>query len=124
MTGVQTCSLPISLSKKAKRPVKMVMSREEVFKSSGPTSGAHVKVKMGATKDGRFTAAYAELRYQAGAFQGSPVQPGVMCAYAPYDIENVKVIGYDVVSNRTKVATYRGAGAQMSVFTEQCGIRT
>ncbi|HXJ78327.1 MAG TPA: xanthine dehydrogenase family protein molybdopterin-binding subunit [Candidatus Methylomirabilis sp.] len=108
--------LAVALSKKAKRPVKMVMSREEVFKASGPTSGAHVKVKMGATKGGRFVAAYAELRYQAGAFQGSPVQPGVMCAFAPYDIDNVKVIGYDVVSNRPKVAAYRAPGAPISEF--------
>jgi CO/xanthine dehydrogenase Mo-binding subunit len=108
--------LAVALSKKAKRPVKMVMSREDVFKSSGPTSGANVKVKMGATKAGRIVAAYAELRYQAGAFQGSPVQPGVMCAFAPYDIDNVKVIGYDVVSNRPKVAAYRAPGAPISEF--------
>jgi CO/xanthine dehydrogenase Mo-binding subunit len=108
--------LALALSKKAKRPVKMVMTREEVFKSSGPTSGAVVRVKMGATRDGRFTAGFAELKYQAGAFQGSPVQPGVMCAYAPYDIANVKVIGYDVVSNRPKVAAYRAPGAPISEF--------
>src|SRR5258707_486983 len=108
--------LAIALSRKAKRPVKMVMSREEVFKASGPTSGATVKVKMGATKDGKFVAGFAELKYQAGAFQGSPVQPGVMCAYAPYDMENVKVIGYDVVSNRPKVAAYRAPGAPISEF--------
>ena len=108
--------LALALSKKAKRPVKMVMSREEVFKSSGPTSGATVKVKMGATKDGKFVAGFAELKYQAGAFQGSPVQPGVFCAYAPYDMENVKVIGYDVVSNRPKVAAYRAPGAPISEF--------
>ena len=108
--------LAIALSRKAKRPVKMVMSREEVFKASGPTSGATVRVKMGATKDGKFVAGFAELKYQAGAFQGSPVQPGVMCAYAPYDIENVKVIGYDVVSNRPKVAAYRAPGAPISEF--------
>jgi len=108
--------LAIALSKKANRPVKMVMSREEVFKSSGPTSGATVRVKLGATRDGRFTAAFAELKYQAGAFQGSPVQPGVMCAFAPYDIEHVKVIGYDVVSNRPKVAAYRAPGAPISEY--------
>jgi CO/xanthine dehydrogenase Mo-binding subunit len=71
---------------------------------------------MGATKDGKFVAGYAELKYQAGAFQGSPMQPGVMCAYAPYDIENVKVIGYDVVSNRPKVAAYRAPGAPISEY--------
>ncbi len=108
--------LAMALSRKAKRPVKMVMSREEVFKASGPTSGATVRVKLGATKEGRFTAAFAELKYQAGAFQGSPVQPGVMCAFAPYDIEHVKVIGYDVVSNRPKVAAYRAPGAPISEY--------
>jgi CO/xanthine dehydrogenase Mo-binding subunit len=106
----------LALSRKAKRPVKMVMSREEVFKASGPTSGAVVRVKLGATRDGKFVAAFAELKYQAGAFQGSPVQPGVMCAYAPYDIENVHVIGYDVVSNRPKVAAYRAPGAPISEY--------
>ncbi|HTY80638.1 MAG TPA: xanthine dehydrogenase family protein molybdopterin-binding subunit [Candidatus Bathyarchaeia archaeon] len=108
--------LALALSKKAKRPVKMVMSREEVFKASGPTSGATVRVKMGATKDGKFVAATAELKYQAGAFQGSPVQPGVMCAFAPYDIEHVYVVGYDVVSNRPKVAAYRAPGAPISEY--------
>ena len=39
-----------------------------------------------------------------------------MCAYAPYDIENVHVIGYDVVSNRPKVAAYRAPGAPISEF--------
>ena len=108
--------LALALSRKAKRPVKMVMSREEVFKASGPTSGAVIKVKMGATKDGKFVAGWAELKYQAGAFQGSPVQPGVMCAYAPYEIEHVKVVGYDVVSNRPKVAAYRAPGAPISEY--------
>ena len=108
--------LAVALSRKAKRPVKLVMSREEVFKASGPTSGARIKVKLGATRDGKFTAAFAELKYQAGAFQGSPVQPGTMCAFAPYDIEHVKVIGYDVVSNRPKVAAYRAPGAPISEF--------
>src|SRR5262249_19440171 len=108
--------LALALSRKAKRPVKMVMSREDVFKASGPTSGANVRVKLGATKDGQFVAGFAELKYQAGAFQGSPVQPGVMCAFAPYEIDNVKVIGYDVVSNRPKVAAYRAPGAPISEF--------
>src|SRR5262245_28795745 len=47
----------LALAKKARRPVKMVMTREEVFRASGPTSGAHVRVKIGARNDGRFVAA-------------------------------------------------------------------
>ena len=108
--------LALALAKKSGRPVKMVMTREEVFRASGPTSGAHVRVKIGTRKDGRIVAAEAELKYQAGAFAGSPVQPGAMCAFAPYDLEHVKVVGYDVVSNRPKVAAYRAPGGPIAEF--------
>jgi len=108
--------IALALSRKARRPVKMVMGRDEILRASGPTSGANVWVKMGATKDGRITAGEAVLKYQAGAFPGSPVQPGCMCAYAPYDLQNVKVIGFDVVSNRPKVAAYRAPGAPISEY--------
>ena len=114
--------LAIVLSRKCGRPVKMTMGRDEVFKASGPTSGAHVLVKVGATKDGKITAGFAELKYQAGAFPGSPVGPGCMTAFAPYDLENAKVIGYDVVSNRPKVAAYRAPGAPISEFAVESAV--
>jgi CO/xanthine dehydrogenase Mo-binding subunit len=108
--------LALALSRKACQPVKMVMSRTDVFKATGPTSGSRMWVKIGATRDGRIVAADAVLKYQAGAFQGSPVQPGCMCAFAPYDLENVRVIGFDVVVNRPKVAAYRAPGGPISEF--------
>ena len=106
----------LMLSRKTGQPVKMTMSREEVFRGSGPAPGTCVWVKIGATRDGRLTAGEAVLKYQAGAFQGSPVQPGCMCAFAPYDLEHVKVVGYDVVVNRPKAAAYRAPGAPQSEF--------
>jgi CO/xanthine dehydrogenase Mo-binding subunit len=108
--------LALELSRKAGQAVKMVMTREEVFRASGPTSGANIWVKMGVSKDGRITAADAVLKYQAGAFQGSPVQPGAMCAFAPYDLEAVRTIGFDVITNRPKVAAYRAPGGPISEF--------
>ena len=51
--------LALALSKKSGRPVKMVMTREEVFRASGPTSGATMEVKIGAKKDGTIVAAQA-----------------------------------------------------------------
>ena len=108
------------LSRKTGKPVKMVMSRTEVFRASGPTSGGATKIKIGAKKDGTITAAAADLAYQAGAFPGSPIGPGCMCAFAPYNIENVNVVGYDVVVNRPKVAAYRAPGAPISEFGVEC----
>jgi CO/xanthine dehydrogenase Mo-binding subunit len=106
----------LALSRKAGRPVKLVMSRAEVFRASGPTSSTSIRVKMGIRKDGRITAGEAELKYQGGAFPGSAVEMGAMSAFACYDLENVHVVGYDVVTNRPKQAAYRAPGAPMSAF--------
>ncbi len=113
--------LAYMLSKKSGRPVKMVMSREEVFRATGPTSGAVVEVKLGAKKDGHITAAQSILKYQAGAFPGSPVQQGCICGMAVYDFPNALTIGYDVLCNRPKVAAYRAPGAPIGSFgIESC----
>jgi CO/xanthine dehydrogenase Mo-binding subunit len=109
------------LSKKSGRPVKIVMSREEVFRGTGPAAGGVIEVKLGAKKDGRLVAADLVLKYQAGAFPGSPVGPGCMCGFAMYDIPHVSIVGYDVVSNRPKVAAYRAPGAPNSSYgVESC----
>jgi CO/xanthine dehydrogenase Mo-binding subunit len=92
-----------------------------VFRATGPTSGAVVEVKLGAKKDGHITAAQTVLKYQAGAFPGSPVQQGCICSLAVYDLPNAETIGYDVLCNRAKVAAYRAPGAPIGSFAvESC----
>ncbi len=108
--------LAVALSQKSGRTVKMQMTREDVFRASGPTSGASMEVKIGAMKDGTIVAAKQVLKFQAGAFAGSPIGPGCMCGFAMYDLPNVDVVGYDVVSNRPKVAAYRAPGAPITSF--------
>ncbi|MEZ5775418.1 MAG: xanthine dehydrogenase family protein molybdopterin-binding subunit [Hyphomicrobiaceae bacterium] len=106
----------LALSRKANRPVKIVMSREEVFRATGPTASSSMRVKIGAKKDGRITAADAELRYQGGAFPGAGVEYGAMSSFACYDLENVRVVGYDVLCNRPKLAAYRAPSAPAAAF--------
>ena len=105
------------LSKKSGRPVKMQMSRTETFEATGPTAGAYVKIKMGAKQDGTLVAADAVLIYEAGAFPGSsPVTAGAQCVFAPYDLANQRVEGYDVVTNKPRSFAYRAPGAPISAF--------
>jgi CO/xanthine dehydrogenase Mo-binding subunit len=106
----------VALARKSGHPVKVMMSREDVFKASGPTSGSAMTVKIGVKRDGTIVAADAVLKYQAGAFPGSPVMNGCMCAFAPYDLQNARAVGYDVVSNRPKVAAYRAPGSPIVAF--------
>jgi xanthine dehydrogenase molybdenum-binding subunit len=109
------------LSKKSGKPVKIVLTREEVLKATGPASGAVVTVKMGATKDGVMKAAQARLVFGAGGFPGSPVLRGMQTIFACYQPENSKVDAYDVVTNAPRVAAYRAPGATVATF---CGEST
>ncbi|MSP05697.1 MAG: xanthine dehydrogenase family protein molybdopterin-binding subunit [Acetobacteraceae bacterium] len=106
----------VVLSRKSGFPVRILMTRDEVFKATGPTSGSSMTVKIGAKKDGTITAAEGLFKFQAGAFPGSPVMNGCLCGFAPYDIANQKAIGYDVVSNRPKAAAYRAPGSPIAGF--------
>jgi CO/xanthine dehydrogenase Mo-binding subunit len=121
-TTVYLEPVALLLSRKTGHPVKLVMSRAEVLRATGPTSGSWMKVKMGVTRDGRITAAQIWLAFEAGAFPGSPVGPGAMCVIAPYDIPNFLIDGYDVVVNRPKTCAYRAPGATNAAFASECVI--
>ena len=118
-TTVYLEPIALMLSRKSGKPVKMVMDRDEVFMATGPTSAANVKAKVGAKKDGTITAMQGWMAYDAGAFAGSPMMPGVMTMFTPYDCPNVLVEGYDVVLNRSKTAAYRAPGAPQSEFAAE-----
>ena len=107
------------LSLKTGQPVKLVMPRSDIFQSTGPTSGTYIKVKMGATKEGKITAAEAYLAYEAGAFPGSMVSAGAQCIFAPYKVDNALVDGYDVVVNKPKTAAYRAPAAPNAAFAAE-----
>jgi len=106
----------LALSRKSGRPVKVVMSREEVFRASGPTVSSSTDVKIGMTNDGRITAAHATLRYQGGAFPCGTVQFGAQSAFAAYDLDAVQTIGWSAMTNRPKEAAYRAPGAPMAIY--------
>ena len=104
------------LSRKAGRPVKIVMARAEVFLGTEPTPGTVIRVKMGATREGRITAAQAELYYEAGAYPGSPVDVGAGAIFGAYDVPHGQIDGYDVVVNKPKSGAYRAPGVTPACF--------
>ncbi len=104
------------LSRKCGRPVKMVMTRAEVFEGTGPTPGSFVRIKLGVTKAGKFVAGEAWLAYDAGAFPGGMIAPGCMCVFSCYDLANARVDGYDVLLNKPKTQAYRAPGATQAAF--------
>ncbi|RWA58387.1 xanthine dehydrogenase family protein molybdopterin-binding subunit [Mesorhizobium sp.] len=121
-THVWAEPVALALSRKAGRPVKLVMTRDEVFRASGPTSATSIDVKIGARKDGTITAAEATLRYTSGPYAGTWAEIGAMTAFACYRLENVKTVGYEVLVNRPKTAAYRAPSAPMAAFAVESAV--
>ena len=115
-THVWAEPVALALSRKANRPVKLVMTRDEVFRASGPTSSTSIDVKLGIKKDGTITAGYAKLRYGCGPYYGMWAELGAMTAFACYDLKHVKTEALEVLVNRPKVAAYRAPSAPSAAF--------
>ena len=111
--------LAAMLAKKADRPVKLSMTREEVMAASGPTSGTYIRGKIGAMKDGTITAVKLWMAYEAGAFPGSNVSGGANTVMGSYDIPNVLIDGFDVVLNKPRNAAYRAPGVPAPNFVAE-----
>ena len=121
-THVWAEPVALALSRKAGRPVKLVMTRDEVFRASGPTSATSIDVRIGARKDGTITAAEATLRYSCGPYAGMWAELGAMTAFACYRLENVRTVGYEVLVNRPKTAAYRAPSAPMAAFAVESAV--
>ncbi len=115
-TTVYLEPVAVVLSRKAARPVKMVMTREEVFRASGPAAGSKIELEIGATRDGDLIAGRVNMAMEAGGFPGSPVNAGVMTIFSVYEIPNFVIEGFDVVLNKPKMHAYRAPGAPMPAF--------
>ena len=75
-----------------------------------------MRVKLGATKEGRLTAGKAWVAFDAGAFPGGPIGPGCMCVFSCYDLPHALVEGYDVCCNKPKTQAYRAPGSTHAAF--------
>src|SRR5262249_31082739 len=108
-----------ALSRRTGKPVKITMSRADVFEATGPTPGSYIKGRKGPDEEGKLLAPQAPLTYEAGGVPGSPVGPGGMCVFACYDIPNAHVDGYDVVLNKPATSAYRAPGATNAAFASE-----
>lgn len=104
------------LSQLTGRPVQVVMDRAAVLEATGPTPGSYIRLKVGATKDGKLIAGDAYIAFEAGAFPGSPIGPGCMCIFSCYEIPNARVEGYDVCVNKPRTNAYRAPGSTQVAF--------
>jgi len=111
--------ITVALALKAKRPVKLILSREEDFEMVRARHPYKIRMKTGAKKDGTLVARECEVLLDCGAFADD--SPGVlgysllMCG-GPYRIPNLKAHGKLVYTNKLRFGAYRGFGNPQVTF--------
>jgi len=107
------------LSIKSRRPVKITLSREEVFCGTGHAPATRVRIKAGATKTGKITALEGYMEFEGGAFTGGSMLEGRANMASPYNIPNISLTGLDVLVNKPNALAYRAPGAPPSVLASE-----
>ena len=100
-------------ARKAKAPVKITYTREEVFWAHRGRPRTIVDLKTGIKKDGRITAVAARVIQDGGAYCSYGVvtilYSGALLG-ALYDIPNIRYDGYRVLTNKPACGAMRGHG--------------
>jgi CO/xanthine dehydrogenase Mo-binding subunit len=108
--------LAVLLSRKARRPVKWVLSRSEDLVGATPAPHTVIDVKLGAKRDGTITAMKARVVMDTGAFPGAPMSIGTILTAASYKVPNFELDGNEVLTNKASVGAYRAPGAPNVAF--------
>lgn len=104
---------------KTGQPVKLTLSRGESFRMSLKRHPYRMEYKVGATKEGKFTALWANLVADAGPYSGlsAPILDQAMIfAGGPYVWPNAHVEGYAVRTNNVLGGPCRGFGIPQVAF--------
>ena len=107
------------LSKKSRRPVKCVFTRDEEFTSSTIRHPFIMDYTTGVNDEGLILARKIRLVLDGGAYcswTGTTIGKGSILAPGPYNIENVFVEAYAVYTNKTTTGAMRGFGAPQVCF--------
>lgn len=105
----------VLLSQKAARPVKIVMSREEVLRATGPAPATKITAKIGATNDGEITTLQATMYFDNGSSKGLSALTGAM-SLASYKLPNLQLHAIGTVTNTPRSAAYRAPSAPQAAF--------
>ncbi len=108
---------------KAKKPVRMVLTRQESLRMHSKRHPMQHKLKIGCKADGRINALECEILADTGAYSsaGIPVlDQATLFATGPYEIPNIRINGLSVYTNNLPCGAMRGFGIPQSAFAIEC----
>ncbi|MDA0821411.1 MAG: xanthine dehydrogenase family protein molybdopterin-binding subunit [Proteobacteria bacterium] len=114
-----------ALAFKTRRPVKLILPRDEDMISMRSRHAAKIIMKTGAMADGTFVARSTEIILNGGAYADfSPVvlEASVLLAAGPYRIPHVRNVGRAAYTNRLRAGAMRGFGVMQPTFAGESQI--
>jgi 4-hydroxybenzoyl-CoA reductase subunit alpha len=115
------------LARAARGTVRLILSREETFLTHRGRPEADIRLKLGMTREGRLTAAAAEVVQRGGAYSGYGI---ITILYAGsllhglYDIPTIKYDGWRVYTNTPPCGAMRGHGSVDARHAFECLLDT
>jgi CO/xanthine dehydrogenase Mo-binding subunit len=131
--SIKTEPLAVALARKARRPVKIVHSVEESFKTV-TRHPAKCRIKTGVSRDGILLAQECEIYMDTGAYADAGprvTQKAGYRAQGPYRIPHIKTSAYTVYTNTIPAGAFRGFGtpqvcwayeSQLNIIAHKLGI--
>lgn len=113
-----------ALAKRSKgRAVKLVFTRDDEFKGAYSRGAMKIWTKSGVMKDGTLVARKIYNLQDSGAYVNGAPRLNYLSSYAaagPYNIENVSIDAYTMITNKLPTSAYRGFGIQEVSFAGEC----
>jgi CO/xanthine dehydrogenase Mo-binding subunit len=110
------------MSKKAGRPVKLVMDYEEEFMAGNPRHASIIHVKTGVKKDGTIVAHHMHFVFDSGAygaFKPNALLNGPHLSAGPYKIPHVFIEEHMVYTNKIPCGHMRSPGDPQGFFANE-----
>jgi carbon-monoxide dehydrogenase large subunit len=111
-------------SRLLRRPVKWIEDRFENLQATTHSRAIDVDLELGADSDGKFTALSAQVTLDVGGyiFTSGVMTAEIAAAHLSngYKIPSISVDVRCVGTNKTPIATYRGAGQPEAAFPMEC----
>ncbi|MCC7105704.1 MAG: xanthine dehydrogenase family protein, partial [Chloroflexi bacterium] len=108
------------LSRQAKRPVRLAMTRADELRAGMPAPEMRIRLKTGVTRDGRLTALDAEALYDAGCFPGVVLTLFCVVVGSYYKFPSFEIRATEVLTNKPSIAAYRAPTAPHSTLAIDC----
>jgi 4-hydroxybenzoyl-CoA reductase subunit alpha len=117
LDSAQFCASVLSM--KLRRPVKIVLTREEEFTATKRRTPMYYYLRLGAKKDGTLLAKEVRVITEGGAYTGMGATALYLTGFFssfPYKYPNYRYDGYRVYTNTAPTSAMRGFGAPQAVF--------